>query len=256
MPIIINKKYRLIEKIGNGSFGTLFKAENVITNQLVAIKMENICDEIKMLKNETKIYQFLKGTLGVPAILYFGIYETKYYMVLPLLGVSLRDVRENHGPFSLNDTISICENIIKILLAIHEKGLIHRDVKPHNFLLNNNKNNKNNISIIDFGFCKRYLKDDNTHIDMRTGCTPIGSPNYMSINIHNGIEPSRRDDLESVGYMMLYFLGIPYEATAQSKLNVIYRGNMPDKIRNYLISCLEQPFQSFKNVDINNFALF
>jgi serine/threonine protein kinase len=236
--MMLNKRYKLIEQIGNGSFGILYKGKHNITGNYVAIKMENIMDGINMLKNETKIYQYLKGVNGVPSILYFGIHENRYYMVLPLLGKSLREIREINGPFSLPDILTICNSIINILELIHDKGLIHRDIKPDNFLIGNG----NSINIIDFGFCKKYLNKDGKHIGLKENRGLIGSLNYMSINIHNGIEASRRDDLESIGYMMLYFLGIPYEATSLSKLNVIENGNIPDIIQQYFISCFKLKF--------------
>jgi serine/threonine protein kinase len=93
--------------------------------------------------------------------------------------------------------------IIFLLKSIHEKGLIHRDVKPENFLLGLNRANKQ-IYIIDFGFCKSYLNKDQ-HIKLGKTNNLIGSYNYASVNSHKYFELSRRDDLESLGYMLIYF---------------------------------------------------
>jgi serine/threonine protein kinase len=93
--------------------------------------------------------------------------------------------------------------IIELLKSIHEKGLVHRDIKPENFLLGLKKEDKN-IYIIDFGFCKSYMIN-NKHINIKKTHNLIGSNTYASINSHNFIELTRRDDLESLGYMLIYF---------------------------------------------------
>ena len=88
--MIIANKYKIIEKIGEGCFGFIFKGENIRTFEKVAIKMESILSETKLLKNEAKIYQYLHGSsIGFPTVKWFGIIDNYYYMVLPLLGDSL-----------------------------------------------------------------------------------------------------------------------------------------------------------------------
>ena len=244
----ILSKYELLNKIGSGSFGYIYKARNIRTNSMVAIKTENIKNGSKLLKNETIVYQYLSGLKGVPNVLWFGKDEYNYYMVLDLLGISLTSLRESNSLFSLQTTIAISKKLLEILKEVHNKGIIHRDIKPDNFLLS--ENNKS-IYLIDFGFCKRYLlNDDKTHIPLRSGKGLIGSINYMSLNIHNGIEPSRRDDLESIGYMMLFFLKITYFPTIEYKTNIINDIRIPEIIRNYFQYCRGLKFDEMPNYNI------
>lgn len=200
---IINKKYKLIEKIGEGSFGLIYKGKNIRTNEFVAIKVEPIEQNMKLLKNESIIYHYLNEVAFVPVIKWFGKDTENYYMVINLLGNSLQTIKNKYHMFSLKNVLQIGIKIINILKTIHEKGLIHRDIKPDNFLFGLNQE-KTNIYIIDFGFCKTFIKD-NKHIDKTKTSNIIGSLTYASINTHNFIEQSRRDDLESLGHMLLYF---------------------------------------------------
>jgi serine/threonine protein kinase len=200
---IINKKYKLLEKIGNGSFGSIYKAENIRTKELVAIKVENIESETKLLKNESIIYQYLSNIQGIPSIKWYGKDSTNYYMVINLLGDSFEIIKKKKNFFSLKLTLEIGIKLVQLLKTIHERGLIHRDIKPDNFLLGPNNDNKQ-IYLIDFGFCKSYIHE-NKHIEMKKTSSLIGSKTYASINAHNFIELSRRDDLESLGYLLLYF---------------------------------------------------
>ena len=203
MATLIGNKYILLNQIGSGSFGLIYKGENSRTREKVAIKVEPIKNESKLLKNEATIYQHLSNKSGIPEVKWYGKDETNYYMVLNLLGDSLETVKKEKGVLSLKTTLQIGINIIDLLLTVHEAGLIHRDIKPDNFLLSLSDKNKK-INIIDFGLCKSYLINDK-HIEIRSTSSLIGTPTYASINAHDFMELSRRDDLESVGYMLIYF---------------------------------------------------
>jgi serine/threonine protein kinase len=247
--MIIANKYKLIEKISNGEFGYIFKGENIRTKEEIAIKLELVSNSTKMLKREAQIYQFLGRCPGLPHVKWYGSTETYNYMVLPLFGNSL-----SSKTFSLNDSLIFGVKMVYILKCIHEKGLIHRDIKPDNFVFDKTGNE---IFIIDFGLCKRYLDNDDKHIECKSRHTIIGTPNFVSLNVHNGVEPSRRDDLTSIAYILLHIINGELPWANERKINDIKLkkmcihnwSKMPREISEYLKCCENLRFDETPNYD-------
>jgi len=245
----IANKYKLLEKINSGEFGSIFKGENIRTKELVAIKIEDISCNTKLLKRETQIYQYLGKAHGIPQVKWYGATEKFNYMVLPLYGESLLS-----KTFSLAETLSIGQQVIKILRYIHEKGLIHRDIKPDNFVFGGDDKQ---IYIIDFGLCRKYIDDNNNHIEVKSGKNIIGTPNFISVNVHNGIEPSRRDDMISVAYVLLYLINgsLPWQKNGDlvsiklQKMCVCDWSKIPEQIFNYIKYCTNLKFNETPDYD-------
>jgi serine/threonine protein kinase len=201
---MLANKYKLIEKLSQGSFGKVFKAENIRTGEIVAIKTEVKSKEQKSLKMEAKIYHYLANANGFPRLKWFGTTDNVNYLVTNLLECSITNLVAESGPLSLKTVLLFGRQMIERIETLHNHYLIHRDIKPDNFMINiTDRTNK--IFLIDFGFCKRY-NHDGKHIDFKINNSLIGTANFVSINVHKGSEPSRRDDLESSLYVMIYML--------------------------------------------------
>ena len=200
---IIGRKYKVANKIGSGSFGVVYKGINIRSNELVAIKIESLTGKSKLLKNEAKICRHLTPCLGISQVRYYGIDQDNSYAVFDLLGISLDTYMERLKKFSLKTACNLGMQMIQRIEYIHNKGILHRDIKPDNFLMG--KDDVNLLYIIDFGLSKNYV-ERGKHIKCKDKKKMTGTVRYASINIHDGIEPSRRDDLISIGYMLVYFI--------------------------------------------------
>jgi len=193
-------------KIGSGSFGDIYIGTDVQSGVDVAIKLESVKATHPQLLYESKLYKILSGGVGVPNVHWYGVEGEYNVMVLDLLGPSLEDLFSVcNRKFSLKTVLMISDQMVNRIEHVHTRNFIHRDIKPDNFLVGIGKKS-NQINIIDFGLAKRY-RDPKTqqHIPYREGKNLTGTARYASINTHLGIEQSRRDDLEAIGYVLMYF---------------------------------------------------
>lgn len=139
-------------------------------------------------------------------MVYYGIEKDKSIMIMDLLGPSLEKLFQKcNKKFSVKTVLMIADQMIKRVEYIHSRRIIHRDIKPDNFTIGHGRNS-HRIFIIDFGLAKKFMSSRGEHIKYREGKGLTGTARYASINTHLGIEQSRRDDLESLGYLFLYFL--------------------------------------------------
>lgn len=256
MSLIVERKYKILSKIGEGTFGKIFKGLNINTNVNVAIKIEK-SETSKLLFNEAKIYKNLEGIIGIPRMLSFGQEGIFNYLVIDLLDESLEELKYScGGVLSLKCVLNIGIQLLLRIESVHLNGLIHRDIKPDNFCIDRKSNT---IYIIDFGLATRYLDDNNGHLQQSHGRKLTGTARYVSINIHNGLSPSRRDDLESIGYVLLYLLqeklpwqGIKHKIKStkyemigeeKKKHNLIeHFPNVPGEFITYLLYCRNMLF--------------
>ena len=205
MEGVIGIKYNLIKQIGRGSFGSVYLGQHKRSGEFVAIKCEDKGSKNRLLKHETLIYRDLKGppSAGIINVRWFGVDVNHTYAVLDLLGKSLEDIFNSSGVFSLKSTLNVAIQLIDRMEYIHNKGYIHRDIKPENFMFGKSGISKEILHVIDFGLSRGYMVK-NSHMCFKTGKKMIGTPRYASLNMHDGCEPSRRDDLISIGYMLIY----------------------------------------------------
>ncbi|RDW91330.1 putative casein kinase I cki2 [Coleophoma crateriformis] len=245
---VVGVHYRVGKKIGEGSFGVIFEGTNLLNNQQVAIKFVRLSlidsvlrsrslrvsspisrivtylyrdqeprkSDAPQLRDEYRTYKILVGCPGIPNVYYFGQEGLHNILVIDLLGPSLEDLFDHcNRRFTIKTVVMVAKQMLSRVQTIHEKNLIYRDIKPDNFLIGRPGSKAANvIHVVDFGMAKQY-RDPKTkqHIPYRERKSLSGTARYMSINTHLGREQSRRDDLEALGHVFMYFLrgGLPWQ---------------------------------------------
>lgn len=194
--------------LGKGNFGKVYKAIQKETNVHVAIKIDH---SSVLIEREHILYRFLWEQivqkelhyLYIPRVFYYIIDHSRYILVLERLGISLDKLFDRYNGLWTNATLYwVVVKVLSLLKGIHQAGIIHRDVKPDNFAIGYTKHDE--LYIFDFGLSGKYHTDEGSHSPFTNGYSIIGTTRYASIHNHLGFKQSRRDDLESMWYMMYY----------------------------------------------------
>ncbi len=238
----VGGRFRLGPKLGEGAFGQIYMAVDELGNKR-AVKLESIDAEFPQLAYEARVYERMKDKDGVPNVYYFGQEGDFFVLVMDLLGPSLEDqFNQCNRVLDIPTVALLAVRALKILENFHDEGFVHRDLKPDNFLTARRRTSTN-IFLVDFGLSKCFWNpESNSHIPYRTGKHLTGTPRYASIRNHRGCEQSRRDDLESLGYILVYFTrgSLPWQDVVGKNRKARYRKIMDMKRSQMLSSELYQ----------------
>jgi serine/threonine protein kinase len=228
---LIFDRYKLIKRLGAGSFGSIYEA--VYQNQYYAIKLEEKNRGQNLLETEAYIMSYLHGP-GLPFVKSYGYSSKHNILVMELMGESLEDKFEGFVVKKMSNrcVCNIGYQMIEILEYIHNKHVIHRDIKPDNFVVGRGEKRKY-IYILDFGLSKKYRSSRTLkHYQILKSKNLTGTARYASINALNGLTQSRRDDLEAVGYVLMYFLRgrLPWQGIPVKNKEDRYRKIMEKKM--------------------------
>ena len=257
MEFRIASKYRVGRKIGSGSFGDIYLATNVQTNEQVAVKLEKVNTSHPQLLYESRLYRLFQGEVGIPALYWYGVEGTHNILVMELLGQSLEDMlQSNKGKLHLKTVLLIADQMISRIEYIHSKNFLHRDIKPDNFLMGLGVK-AGIVYVIDYGLAKKYRDSKtNLHIPYREGKSMTGTARYASLNTSLGIEQARRDDVEGLCHVFLYLLkgSLPWQGLPGNTKAEKYRNIMEKKLQTSvetLCSGLPGEFVTFLNYSRN-----
>jgi serine/threonine protein kinase len=202
--LLFNNCYQGKKKISAGSFGTVYSGVDIRNNESIAIKIEKVVgEEMRSVIREGTFLKKLEGVRGIPKVFWTGSKGDQDVLVITLLGKDLASFLKIYKKFSLKTVVMIADQLLTLLELIHAKNLLHRDIKPENILVGRG-DQTDTIFYVDFGISKYYKDNLGRHIPFRDKKSFIGTTRYASIAAHLGNEISRKDDLESLAYVVIF----------------------------------------------------
>lgn len=260
--------YKLKYKIGYGSYGEVWKASHIYKKKDVAIKIER--KNKNCLKKETITLRYLSNISYIPSVKYYGSINDYNYLIMELLGGSVYKYLNNYTEeLKIIKVKVVAVKMLKAIEYIHKLGIIHRDIKPDNFLMT--LNNKD-VKIIDFGLAKQFISNNGTHKTNIKTSSIIGTLRYISYYVHDFNNPSRRDDIISFVYSITYIVynELPwkdidysskqerYHLTKDIKYNMcnteLYK-KLPDKFKELITYSTELTYDEEPNYEYISFLI-
>lgn len=256
---IVIHKYEIIEKIGSGGFSTVYKARHKITGKMVALKIVKLREYSKTILNESKILSFLNSEMGArateffPTLHWYGMFGNMTCLATTFFAGSFEEVLR--GTSDTLKQLDVCSQMLELMHHIHHFNVIHCDVKPDNFLVNDS----GKLVLIDFGMARLCVNPEtNVHVPNKLSSF-FGTPKYASFNLHFGNRPSRRDDLISVGYIMIMVFGInlPWVDDNNNEMKQLDQliSYLTPLSRNYLIPYFKEVY-ALKYEDAPDYSLY
>lgn len=208
-PKLASGRFIIKAKLGNGSFGDIFAGVDTWNSMDVAIKLEHVKARHPQLQYEARVYKLLHiepNAVGIPKMYWSGTEGDFHAMVMDLCGPCLEDLFTYCGRiFTMKTTLQLADQLIHRIEHVHKHHFLHRDIKPENFVMGTGSR-AHHVNVVDFGLSKRYFDPRlQQHIPPKEGKPLTGTARYCSVNTHLGLEQSRRDDLEAIGFLLIYF---------------------------------------------------
>ncbi|KAL7057740.1 hypothetical protein AAHC03_017163 [Spirometra sp. Aus1] len=209
---IIKDRWKVLKKLGGGGFGEIYEAQDALTQQKVAIKVESSQQTKQVLKMEVAVLKRLQGKPHVCRFIGCGRNDQYNYIVMSLQGRNLAELRRStrRGYFSISTTVRLGRQILTAIENIHAVGFLHRDIKPSNFALGNGIGpgsvSPRTIVMLDFGLARQYTTTNGEIRPPRQVAGFRGTVRYASVNAHLNKELGRHDDLWSLYYMLAEFI--------------------------------------------------
>lgn len=202
MDIFIGQHFKVLRKLSQTVFSSIYLAEDTRDSSKIVLKLESKRSKIKQLRDEYKFYKKFKDYFGFPRMVYYGRESDYQVLGIEKFDNNLEELLTRcHRRFSMKTVLLLADQMISRVEIMHKRGYVHKDLKPENFMIRGQV-----LYLIDFGTVKRYRDASWRHIPATRDAPFVGSTRFSSIRSLRNYESSRRDDMEAIGYILMYFL--------------------------------------------------
>ncbi|KAN0123247.1 Protein kinase-like domain containing protein [Russula decolorans] len=228
----VGGRYRVGKLLGAGTFGTVYLGRDIKKGRDVAVKLEAAQEWGSKLEHEYHVYRATSGIRGIPKMLWYGVEGRYNVMVLSHLGCTFKEMAQLgvldanavftyakqmvFSPCARSTLLFTSHSKLSVLKSLHDHHYVHLDVKPDNFMIGTG-DRSSRVFLIDFGLTRLFRNPaTRKHITQFKGLDITGTVRYSSINSHLGLTQSRRDDLESLAYAIVYLVKgrLPWQGIA------------------------------------------